>query len=59
MGVVVGVDSHKSSLAIAVLDDLGRPIGVREFVNDSRGHDAVVKWVAQHGTKLVAAGVLD
>src|SRR5665809_141083 len=53
MGVAVGVDSHKSSLAIAVLDDLGRPIGVREFVNDSRGHDAVVKWVAQHGTKLV------
>jgi transposase len=53
MGAVVGVDSHKSSLAIAVLDDLGRPIGVREFVNDSRGHDAVVKWVAQHGTRLV------
>ena len=53
MGVTVGVDSHKSSLAIAVLDDLGRPIGVREFVNDSRGHDAAVKWMAQHGTKLV------
>lgn len=53
MGVVVGVDSHKSSLAIAVLDDLGRPIGVREFVNDRRGHDAVVKWVGQHGTERV------
>lgn len=38
MGVTIGVDSHKSSLAVAALDELGRVVGVREFPNDGRGH---------------------
>lgn len=46
MGVAVGVDSHKSSFAVAVLDEIGRPIGVREFNNDDDGHRLAVDWIA-------------
>lgn len=54
MGVVtVGVDSHKSSLAVAVLDDVGREIGVREFPNDAKGHDSLAEWVARFGSECV------
>jgi transposase len=45
MGVAIGVDSHKRSLAVAALDELGRVVGIREFPNDARGHDAVVRWI--------------
>jgi len=44
MGVAVGVDSHKSSLAVAALDELGRVVGAKEFPNDARGHDALLRW---------------
>ena len=44
MSVAIGVDSHKSSLAAAALDELGRVVGVREFANDERGHDALLGW---------------
>jgi transposase len=44
MGVAIGVDSHKSSLAAAGLDELGRVVGVREFPNDARGHEALLQW---------------
>ncbi len=40
MGVTVGIDSHKSSLAVAVLDDLGRPVGAREFANNPQEHES-------------------
>jgi hypothetical protein len=43
MGVAIGVDSHKSSLAVGVLDEIGRAVGVREFVNDERGHELLLK----------------
>lgn len=44
MGVAIGVDSHKSSLAAAALDELGRVVGVTEFRNDARGHAALLRW---------------
>ena len=53
MGVVVGVDSHKSSLAVAVLDDLGRAVGIREFTNNLQGHESLKKWVGEHGSDRV------
>ncbi|MBA2273254.1 MAG: IS110 family transposase [Actinobacteria bacterium] len=53
MGVVVGVDSHKSSLAVAVLDDVGREIGNREFPNDAKGHASLTEWVTRHGSERV------
>lgn len=36
--VFVGVDTHKSSLAVCLVDELGRQLGVAEFRNDSAGH---------------------
>lgn len=44
MGVAIGIDSHKSSLAAATLDELGRVVGVKEFPNDARGHDDLLRW---------------
>ncbi len=46
MGVTIGVDSHKSSLSAAMLDDIGRVLAVREFSNDDRGHRSFVGWIA-------------
>jgi transposase len=54
MGVAVGVDSHKSSLAVATLDELGRVVGAKEFPNDARGHDALLRWSkAQHSDRVI------
>lgn len=47
MGVAIGVDSHKSSLAVAVVDGLGRPLGVRQFHNDDSGHVALLDWISK------------
>jgi transposase len=44
MDVAIGIDSHKRSLAAAVLDVLGRVIDAREFSNDERGHISLLKW---------------
>jgi transposase len=49
MGVAIGVDSHKGSLAAAVLDELGCVIGVRDFPNEARGHDALLDWSRAQG----------
>lgn len=53
MGVAIGVDSHKSTLAVAVLDELGQLIASREFSNDDHGHGALIQWIDTHGTKRV------
>lgn len=44
MGVTIGVDSHKRSLAAAALDELGRVVGAREFPNDAEGHERLLMW---------------
>jgi transposase len=49
MGVAIGVDSHKSSLAVGVIDELGRVLAAREFPNDGRGHDSLLAWIDEHG----------
>ncbi|MGH2703482.1 MAG: IS110 family transposase [Actinomycetota bacterium] len=53
MGVAIGVDSHKSTLAAAALDELGRVIGTEEFTNDDGGHDALLEWVMGYGADRV------
>ena len=53
MRVAVGVDSHKSSLAVAVLDEVGRAIGVQEFPNHPRGHDSLTRWLSTYGSERV------
>lgn len=44
MGVAIGIDSHKRSLAAAAVDELGRAKAAREFSNDPQGHHAILKW---------------
>lgn len=53
MGVAIGVDSHKSSLAAAALDEVGRVVGVREFSNDARGHGALLAWSKAQGHERI------
>ena len=53
MGVAIGVDSHKSTLAVAVLDELGRVIGTEEFSNDDPGHGALLEWIKVHDVERV------
>jgi transposase len=43
--VTVGIDAHKSSLAVCLIDDLGRELAGREFGNHPRGHRALHGWV--------------
>jgi hypothetical protein len=37
MDVVIGIDSHKETLAAAAIDELGKVAAVREFSNSPRG----------------------
>jgi transposase len=53
MGVAIGVDSHKSSLAMAALDELGSPVEIREFSNDAYGHDSALEWVRRQSMSRV------
>jgi transposase len=46
--VFAGIDSHKRTLAVAVVDDAGRQIDVDEFANDRKGHTRLATWLANH-----------
>jgi len=50
MEVAIGIDSHKGTLAAAAVDTLGRVLGVREFTNDPKGHQAFQRWVREQGS---------
>ncbi|HEY2935285.1 MAG TPA: IS110 family transposase [Gaiellaceae bacterium] len=41
----VGVDTHKSSLAVCVVDELGRQLAVESFRNERAGHRRLYAWV--------------
>ena len=45
MGVAIGVDSHKSSLSAAAVDELGRRLAVASFANHPRGHQRALEWI--------------
>lgn len=54
MGVVaVGIDSHKSSLAAAAVDELGRVVNQREFDNTRSGHRALLRWIGGFGAATI------
>jgi transposase len=55
LGVAVGVDSHKSSFAVAVVDEVGRDVGVRQFLNNPKGHSRAIKWIT--GFDLDVVGI--
>ena len=44
MKVSIGIDSHKSTLAVAAVDELGRVVSVEVFDNDRVGHLSLLKW---------------
>lgn len=42
--IFIGVDSHRSTLAAAAIDPIGRVLEVAEFDNDPKGHRALLAW---------------
>lgn len=50
MGVTIGVDSHKSTLAAAAVDEVGAVLSVMEFANERRGHVDLARWAAELGS---------
>ena len=44
---VIGVDSHNSSLAVCVVDELGRTLGARTVANSAKGHAAAYAWISE------------
>jgi transposase len=53
LGVAVGVDSHKKSFAVAIVDEVGRDVGVRQFPNNPKGHTRILEWLARLDVDLV------
>jgi transposase len=43
----IGIDTHKSSLAVCIVDELGRQLAVEAFANDPRGHRRLQAWVSR------------
>lgn len=43
--VTIGIDAHKSSLAVCLVDELGRELAAREFANEPKAHRALHGWV--------------
>jgi transposase len=45
--VTIGIDAHKGSLAVALIDELGRELAHEQFGNDPDGHEALYTWVVR------------
>ncbi len=48
-GLVLGVDTHKDVHVAALLDDLGRLLGVRSVRATDQGSDQLLAWAHRHG----------
>jgi hypothetical protein len=46
---VVGIDSHKATLAACAVDEVGQPLAEVTFANDSRGFRALLAWLDELG----------
>jgi transposase len=46
--VFIGIDTHKSSLAVCIVDELGRQLAAASFPNDRLGHRRLFAWVKRH-----------
>lgn len=53
MGIVVGVDTHKSSLTAAAVDELGVCRAHRCWANDPEGHDGFARWAIELDTERI------
>jgi transposase len=43
----IGIDTHKMTLAVCAVDELGAPTAERTFANDEFGHRALLAWAAE------------
>jgi transposase len=51
--VFAGIDSHKKTLAAAVVDELGRQQHSKTFDNDRQGHQRLLRWLTGAGVTVV------
>lgn len=50
----IGVDTHKGSFDVAVVDEAGREIAVKRFAHDEEGLGDAVRWIRSHdGDRLI------
>ena len=54
--VIGGVDTHKDTHVAAVIDGVGRILGVETFATTRRGYRRLLEWLQSHG-ELTAVGV--
>lgn len=47
--LVAGVDTHKDTHHVAILDHVGRPVADREFRADGRGYAQIIAFLREHG----------
>ena len=55
--MVVGIDVHKRSHAVALLDDRGGEIATLTIANDPRGYRRLVDWLVDHQAADAVIGV--
>ncbi|HEX6490608.1 MAG TPA: transposase, partial [Gaiellaceae bacterium] len=55
--VTIGIDAHKSSLAVSLVDELGRELAEREFGNEPPAHRALHGWVVKQAPGARRFGV--
>jgi transposase len=48
VGVLAGIDTHKDTLAVAVIDAAGRPLVVTDLANTEAGFDELEALLAEH-----------
>jgi transposase len=53
VGVLAGIDTHKDTLAVAVIDDAGRPVVVTEVANTEAGFDSLEELLTAHAVTRV------
>jgi transposase len=51
--VLAGIDTHKDTLAVAVIDDAGRPVVVTELANTETGFTALEQLLVAHAVRRV------
>lgn len=47
---VIGIDTHKATLAACAIDDVGQVLGEAAFANDAAGFQALLAWLGELGS---------